>query len=325
MSDDLQPIIQDPLVRFGCDVSFAPGNYSVVIIDEGDKWMENYAVVYDQKQLKGLFQFRKGIKIIVMTATYTSFMRGMLGDLPEVFQPATFLEKFTARVCISNDIRKPYRIDYQAFIDSRRQEAAFVQLLQSKMMQGPVIVFCEGDETILADKIKPICDSMGIEIWCLSTLEKAKQIRKHTKDRTLGVWVMSKELDRGFDIKLSSDAYVIIKPETKGFTHTEVRQMVGRGSRTFGQSVGAYLTYEFGLTSQCIEKLLKDKEQEGSDNYQLVLMLYRGWKHIPASYITTVIEAMKDGGWNMKVHDFDTKHRAVYSILMQASGYAKKQ
>ena len=51
---------------------------------------------------------------------------------------------------------------------------------------------------------------------------------------------------RGYDVKLALDAHVIVHQTQKGFKLSEIRQMLGRGSRSFGQCVGSFHTSEYG-------------------------------------------------------------------------------
>ena len=68
----------------------------------------------------------------------------------------------------------------------------------------------------------------------IQTDENATKLRKNASDRIRGVFVLDNRYCRGYDMKLGEDARVLINAGAKGFPLSQVKQMVGRGSRAFG-------------------------------------------------------------------------------------------
>ena len=58
------------------------------------------------------------------------------------------------------------------------------------------------------------------------------------------------------------------------FSLSQVRQMIGRGSRAFGQAEGAYYTFQFGDVNENIEQHLESKEPEYYNSYVTLGYLY---------------------------------------------------
>lgn len=55
---------------------------------------------------------------------------------------------------------------------------------------------------------------------------------------TTGVFVLSRDFGRGYDLKLGTEALVLILANDKSISHVEAIQMVGRGCRSQGQGKG---------------------------------------------------------------------------------------
>ena len=54
-----------------------------------------------------------------------------------------------------------------------------------------------------------------------------------------GVWLVDHSFHRGYDLKLSVDATVLIYSNRGKLDHTEAKQMIGRGSRSMGVATGS--------------------------------------------------------------------------------------
>ena len=110
----------------------------------------------------------------------------------------------------------------------------------------PVIVFSNVEnQEKQANQLKIFCRKIGLKnFFSILTLTQAREMRNSAKGELSGVWFVSPAFSRGYDLKFGKDAFVIvvdsIKPEKK-FNLTQVQQMVGRGSRSFGISHGYVL------------------------------------------------------------------------------------
>ena len=138
----------------------------------------------------------------------------------------------------------------------------------------PVIIF--SDETIndVIEKIRLKLPE-GFPITDIPDQEKASKVRMISMNKTKGIFVCHASLQRGFDLKLARDAYVFILVIKKGFALSEVRQMLGRGSRAFGTCTGAYYTCEFeDCSEENIIELLKLNEPDYLSGPAILQCLY---------------------------------------------------
>lgn len=77
---------------------------------------------------------------------------------------------------------------------------------------------------------------------------------------------------RGYDLKLAKDALVLVLAYENGFPWSQVNQMFGRGSRSFGISRGYYFTWKFPSPANMKEQLLL-KEKKHYDAHKILEML----------------------------------------------------
>jgi hypothetical protein len=89
--------------------------------------------------------------------------------------------------------------------------------LGQTMQSYPVIIFTENDPTAFFNLIKKECHQSGLVYELVLTDENAKKLRKNAGDRLRGVFVMSTQYCRGYDMKLGEDARVMIFAGDKGF------------------------------------------------------------------------------------------------------------
>ena len=70
-----------------------------------------------------------------------------------------------------------------------------------------------------------------------------------SQELTKGVYVLHRDFARGYDIKFGTDAFVAILSENCSIRGSEIRQMIGRGSRTQGIQIGTvFLTGQTSVT-----------------------------------------------------------------------------
>ena len=70
--------------------------------------------------------------------------------------------------------------------------------------------------------------------------ETALRVRREYNRSDTGLFILSPQYARGYDLKLTQDAQVFIVTFDKLFPLSTVNQMVGRGSRSFGVSSGQF-------------------------------------------------------------------------------------
>ena len=130
-------------------------------------------------------------------------------------------------------------------------------------------------------------------------------MRKYNQDKTSGVYFVARDFARGFDFKLAKDAYVMIVSQKEGIALSEIKQMIGRGSRAFGQATGAYYTYEFGAHQIDFENALDKKEKATFEHTTLLGLLYDKFNHQVEKDKALIREAFENDGWRSTILDFE--------------------
>ena len=70
-----------------------------------------------------------------------------------------------------------------------------------------------------------------------------------SQELSRGIYVLHRDFARGYDIKFGKDAFVAILSENCAIRGSEIRQMIGRGSRTQGIQIGTvFLTGQTSVT-----------------------------------------------------------------------------
>lgn len=107
----------------------------------------------------------------------------------------------------------------------------------------------------------------------IDTPDTAKRVRDENKTMDRGVYVLDPQFARGYDLKLSKDAAVLIMQYRNGFPLSVVKQMVGRGCRSFGQALGKYFNYHYGA-SHILMDILEQKEPDYKQGASQLALLY---------------------------------------------------
>lgn len=189
----------------------------------------------------------------------------------------------------------------------------------------PVILFYEDDRDNILSKTKKHCEKAGIPFVILEDEDAALKARLNKAHQELGVFVLHKDFCRGFDLKLRKDAYVMIYTTQNGYPLNVVEQMVGRGSRAFGQGSGGYFTTEFMQTTESIAPKLKQKEIQMGDAYIQVGMLYRVFKDLSSYQQQQFYDVLKEGKWKMSRVLFQASQAKLFDILKTADRKKKKK
>ena len=72
--------------------------FSVVIVDEADMYVEGYACLFSSKgKLKGVNLFNECERVHMMTATVTDFLRGLLEKLPAVVNTSHYYSEIKSK------------------------------------------------------------------------------------------------------------------------------------------------------------------------------------------------------------------------------------
>jgi len=121
---------------------------------------------------------------------------------------------------------------------------------------------------------------------------------------------------RGLDLKLASDATVMILTSEKGFKWSQVNQMFGRGSRSFGIPRGFYFTSQFPHGADMVEQL-KILETDFRESHKIVRLLFENFEKVPEGNDRHAIAAaFSNNNWQGTVRYFTNDHETAYNALM---------
>ena len=87
----------------------------------------------------------------------------------------------------------------------------------------------------LVEKLQEICEQNDVPFVEVCEEEDADVQKQIYDNSTNGVFVLDRAFGRSYDLKLGTEAQVLILANDKSITHTEAIQMVGRGCRSQGQ------------------------------------------------------------------------------------------
>lgn len=115
-----------------------------------------------------------------------------------------------------------------------------------------------------------------IEVVHINDVKSAMHYRDRDKGKQRGIYVIGTKWYRGYDLKLAKDALVLVLAYEDGFPWSQVNQMFGRGSRSFGISRGYYFTWKFP-TPAILKEQLVAKEKKYYDSHKLMKMLFESY------------------------------------------------
>ena len=108
-----------------------------------------------------------------------------------------------------------------------------------------------------------------LEVVHIKDVTTAINYRDRDKGKSRGIYVIATKRSRGFDLKLAKDAIVLVLAYDEGFPWSQVNQMFGRGSRSFGISRGYYFTWKFPKLAILKDQLIS-KEKKYYDAHKLM-------------------------------------------------------
>lgn len=149
--------------------------------------------------------------------------------------------------------------------------AEFRRIIRKEQLDKPVIIFTEDEEKKWFDELK-MEYGKDVEVIWINHPNEADAQRGRDKGKQRGIYVIGTKWSRGYDLKLANDAIVLVLAYEKGFPLSQVNQMFGRGSRSFGISRGFYFTWKFPTHAILKEQLLL-KEKKYYDADKIIAML----------------------------------------------------
>lgn len=254
--------------------------YSAIIIDEADYWVvQNVLNFIGKGKISGFCEVNENMRTHLFTGTANDWLKGLC----RVHKKAClddFYASYPTKMFISHGQAFNYNIAWHTCANFELQVNQFVEIARSKMNEQPLIIFVEGSTKLLETKLKLVSLEMGIDFKYLESYDEAMEIRREKQDDVRGVYLCHSDFQRGFDMKMAVDAYVMIFATEKGYKMSEIEQMIGRGSRAFGMASGAYFTYKFGETDKDITAELKFEDERMADSYLTVGIIYRLYPHM---------------------------------------------
>lgn len=191
----------------------------------------------------------------------------------------------------------------------------FRRIIRREQLDKPVIIFTEDEEKKWFDELK-MEYGKDVEVVWINSLNEADAQRGRDKGKQRGIYVIGTKWSRGYDLKLAKDAIVLVLAYEQGFPWSQVNQMFGRGSRSFGISRGFYFTWKFPTPAIMKEQLLL-KEKKYYDAHKILQMLL---DTVGTIDFTKDLRYIQDGFakpwfWHKTLADFETDHPSCYAII----------
>lgn len=122
--------------------------------------------------------------------------------------------------------------------DESQLKNSILKLVKDDLKKRPFILFMGKYDSKLVKKLENICEESEVPFVEVCEEDDADE-QKRLYDNTMnGVFVLDRAFGRSYDLKLGTEAQVLILANDKSITHTEAIQMVGRGCRSQGQGQG---------------------------------------------------------------------------------------
>ena len=122
--------------------------------------------------------------------------------------------------------------------DEKDLKKSLLEIIRSKINQEPFIVFMAKDDGKLINDIEVMCDKSKVAFVHIKDPQEASQQRLEYNSNTTGVFILQRKFGRGYDLKLGTEATVLILANENSISQIEAIQMVGRGCRSQGQGKG---------------------------------------------------------------------------------------
>ena len=314
LTSELKPFVNED-TEIVIDTELLPNaKPSVVIVDEADLWVAENACVFHGDELAGLYCLRNAGKAHLLSATITPFMGKILGQLTSHVAP-DFLVKVPTKFTLSNQHQTHEQIAYKSFDDELSMHKSLSKDIRETMLARPVLVFSDKPPSDMAEILTKLLAKTKIET--ITTEAEAEHCRKFHKSRILGIYVIATDFARGYDLKLATDCYVCVVAYEGSFSNSVVNQMVGRGSRAFGQAMGAFYTTKFGDVNENIQGHLIDMEPEYHNSYLTLGRLYTQYASLDDAEKATVVQAFAEGRWNVPLAKME---KAQPKLMARLSG-----
>ena len=151
----------------------------------------------------------------------------------------------------------------------------------------PVICFTSEDDALFRDYLEKLVTQQlkSVPFLYVDNHDQAIEQMHASNELTTGVYVLHRDYARGYDIKFGKDAFVAILSENSSIRGSEVRQMIGRGSRTQGIQIGAvFLTGQTSVTETNIRFIdAKDQVRYNDIGPEIATAIIKLWSSLTAA------------------------------------------
>ena len=208
-------------------------------VDEADKFVKKNAAKFTSSGLEGLHLFRDCTQTFLYTASRTRFLEQAVEIITNDVTPAVVHEfKSKAQYSGINDCENDLYLEKCADLQEMKDKLKTDLLGMHK--DKPMILFSNAEnKKIFFDEVAGWLPQDLTKVY-VESVDDALKRRDTEKYETSGFYCFNLKLSRGTDIKLMKDAHVFICAVTGDFPLDEAIQMLGRGTRSFGESEGTY-------------------------------------------------------------------------------------
>ena len=156
--------------------------------------------------------------------------------------------------------------------------ACFYEEVDKHFDERPLIIFTNGDQEALYKALHERYNSRNVVVKIFDD-DTARNARQEFSKLPLGVFVIDPKYSRGLDLKCKVDAKVLILCHDRLFAESMVRQMVGRGSRSYGVGHATLFSYILKPYQQ-LTQMLRHYEESYYDGHLILRDFYESYPGI---------------------------------------------
>lgn len=184
----------------------------------------------------------------------------------------------------------------------------------SMYKEKPMILFSNAaDQKLFFDEVAGWLPADLTKVY-IESIDDALKRRETEKYETSGLYCFNLKLSRGTDIKLMKDAHVFICAVTGDFPLDEATQMLGRGTRSFGESEGTYYS-STAMKAGNLKRYLKGLERDTKDGARHLKALYDNFSNIPSNLMSHAQAMFSKRKWWISKYEVKNDFRQLFDVL----------
>jgi hypothetical protein len=149
-------------------------------------------------------------------------MRGFCDEFNDLFK-GDFIVQTKSEVEISLANPNAQRIFYYPCNDVSQLNYEFLRILKQQVTAMPIICFADCTQAQLSELITTTAREAGVKVYVLSDSDDPMKFRTDHFDKTQGIFILPFSMHRIYDLKLASEAWVMIYCKDKLFSLTVIR------------------------------------------------------------------------------------------------------